>query len=474
MVPNYQYPDPKPLSRNPMRHIYLIYTLSLLPLLFSSCESDGYDPTYGDDRISFVAGVPGVTSRANYDLGKMIPKEGITISAISADGAAGFLPVHFEGQIVKPEVDGLYRSDSCRWPGNSGDPDGHLRFFAFHPSHFEMRSRAGVGTECFGFSNSSKKDASGISYDYRLTRFRVAPDIAQQVDFVTAIGEGTKTLNLYSDIELNFEHQLCGVDIAVWGAPTLYDIEIAGVRIGGTIVEADFGLSTVVAKPAANENTIGEWFPASFVSGHVDYVFTDGDNVVGINAKEHNTKDRAASIMGNGGKAMVIPFKHHKWDYKNDPANNGEGMYFSALIRMTEREGDQHVIYPSTDPDSKDYIVFLLVNKSDGKVIKRLSKNEYLTTTPPPGQEKRAYGWAAVPVNVDWKPGFTYSYTLDFSKGVGVHDPVDPNPASPISDSPEVEVFYTDGTWGSGEVIQNGDWGANTNNTAPDGTVWWK
>ncbi len=470
-----------------MKRINYILTIPLLQLLLSACDSD--NPDRGllvvDEQISFVTDMPGVSSRTNYDLSEKILSHGITVSAISPERDNGYLPVHFEGKIVSRDTDGAFRSDDCKWPGNDKG-NGALKFFAFHPSIDSMKTRAGVGNECFRYSNSSKKDASGISYDYRLTKFRVAPDISRQVDFVTAIGEGNKTDNLYTGIELNFEHQLSGVEIGVWGASALYDIEVAGVRIGGIVIEADFILSAEAEaeNPVTDENTIGAWhIDSSPLRGCVDYVFTRGDKVVAVNDKEHNTKEQATSIMGaNGGIAMVIPYSYEKWDYKNDRENNGEGKgaYISVLLRMTQRDGDHHRIFPSADPQSADDIVYLSVRKSDGTVMKRLDKNGNIFGKStkydiPDTEELRHYGWAAAPAKLEWKAGYTYSYVLDYTYGVGVHDPADNNPASTIVNwDGSVEITAYGGKWGNGETIKYGGWGANSNDTAPDGTIWWK
>ncbi len=470
-----------------INHIYTLIALhALLPLIvLTSCgNEDDTQLLVVGDQIPFVAGLPGVSSRSIYDVNSEILSGGITISAFRTEGADGFLSPHFQGELVTLKSDGAFRSDRCKWPiiqgentNNQGEKiTGELKFFAFHPSRSVMEARAGVGDECFVFSNATVKADGKINYDYRLTKFRVIPDISEQVDFVTAISTGNKIDHLYSGVKLAFEHQLCAVQVGVWGGATLYDIEIAGVRIGGTYVEADFCLSTGVDNQSRADNTVGSWiFTPESLHGYVDYVFNTGDKVVGINANEHNTKESFASIMGNGGNAMVIPAKHDKWDYINDSKNSGNGMYFSVLMRMRVREGDRHIVYPSVDPQSQPYLVFLVVRKSDGMVMKRLSASEYNNYTAPDGQEKRAYGWAAVPVNVDWKPGYVYSYVLDYSKAVGLHDPIDSNPATPIIgyDGVEIGIINTS-QWAGGEVIKYGGWGANTNNTAPDGTVWWK
>ncbi len=465
--------------------------LPLALLLGSSCSQEEPERllTIKDNEVAFFASLPEVATRSTYDLTKEIPDSGISVSTICPErdlDEKGFLPIHCQDAIVRQEVDETYRSADCKWPGNPDKKDGHLRFFAFHPSISIMKRRAGVGKECFIYSNQSTKDGSGVSYDYRLTKFRVAPDISKQVDFITSIGEGNKTEHLYSGIKLKFEHQLCGVQIGVWGAATLYDIEIAGVRIGGIVTEADFNLSDERLNPG-DENRFGSWIISDKSRrGYVDYVYDTGDKVVTVNATSNNTKEAAAPIMGNGGKAMVIPYKYDKWDYKNDRLNQKNGAYFSVLLRMTQRDGDHHRIFPSTEPESADYIVYLSVRKSDGTVMKRLDKNGNIFGTStkytiPDTEELRHYGWAAVPVNVEWKAGYTYSYLLDYTKGVGVHDPADNNPASTIvnwDDSIDITDFIKayGGKWGNGETIEieEGGWGANTNNTRPDGTVWWK
>ncbi len=489
---------------------YTVY-LSLPILLLSSCSQDQEEDVASrllkadSDEVAFLASLPGVETRSTYVVKDGIDKDGITVATFCTEndpGADGILPTFTQNKdiddkddvIVMKDVDGAFRSTGCRWPGNRDKwdndkwdkKDGQLKFFAFHPSRKEMRARAKVGNECFIYANQTKKDASGVTYDYRLTKFHVAPDISKQVDFVTAITEGNKTENLYSGVKLDFEHQLSGVDISVWGAANLYDIEVAGVRIGGIVTEADFNLSTKIQNAPDNENSIGSWIITDNAAkiGYVDYVYDAGDKVVTINATTTNTKDKAVSIMGNGGKAMVIPYHYNAWDYKNDRKNEGtgKGAYISVLLRMTQHDGDQHRIFPSADPESADYIVYLSVRKSDGVVMKRLDKNGNIFDTStkydiPDTEELRHYGWAAAPAKFEWKAGYTYSYVLDYTKGVGVHDPADPNPAIAIIDWIEGIEVITPGTeskWDTGGTIEEGGWGANTNNTAPDGTVWWK
>ena len=49
------------------------------------------------------------------------------------------------------------------------------------------------------------------------------------------------------------------------------------------------------------------------------------------------------------------------------------------------------------------------------------------------GEEIKEFGWATVPVDADWAAGKRYVYTLNYSEGIGLHDPDDPEPGKPIS-----------------------------------------
>ena len=78
-----------------------------------------------------------------------------------------------------------------------------------------------------------------------------------------------------------------------------------------------------------------------------------------------------------------------------------------------------------------------------GKIVSRLyhgqSEGEFFTDPsllqhyePAEGQEIKDFCWAAIPVDADWSAGRRYVYTLDYSEGVGVHDPQEPEPGKPI------------------------------------------
>ena len=253
------------------------------------------------------------------------------------------------------------------------------------------------------------------------------------------------------------------VGLRAWGTNTIYNVEIAGVRIGRPVVEGTFNFSAEPDNPEEGDNSVGGWILGeSPVRDCVEYIFREsGDVVIPIDGHNNNSESAAPYIMGNGSWSMVIPYTHAAWNHHDDATNALQGMYFSVLLRVTEKNNVQLYPYPGNSSlddsdEQKMKVIFLAVEKSTGRVMKRLYKggSSYFTATDfsadseydlPETQEIREYGWAALPIATDWKAGYEYTYTLDYSKGVGLHDPDDPDPGAPILN--EVSVTTTVNEW---------------------------
>ena len=435
--------------------------LSLPALILSSCSQEelpGRVATTDDITITFITSLPGVGSRSLSGTEEKSLDAGFDVTAFSKEGESDSDGKHntfFEEQHVSKDVDGAFRSESCRWPDNKGDHEGHLKFFAFYPSRDAMHSSIAEDEDSghFNLTNHSAKDENEVIYDYRLENFKIHRDISRHIDFVTAAGEGTKTENLYSGVNLEFQHHLSRISLQAWGASTDYNVEIAGVRIGRPVTEGDFNLAATSEAISDGDNTIGAWILGETpIRNSVEYIFSDaGDSVIPIDGKSHTTQATAASVMGLGGYPMVIPYSHEAWDHNNDAPNENEGMYFSVLLRVCDKSGLQLYPYPATaagedesDGDEKKMaVIYLSVDPNTGKVLKRLYKvgDSYYTDpessadtlySADEAEEIREYGWAAVPVKTEWKAGYEYTYALDYTKGVGVQDPEDPYPGTPI------------------------------------------
>lgn len=162
-----------------------------------------------------------------------------------------------------------------------------------------------------------------------------------------------------------------------------------------------------------------------------------------------------------------------------NPVSEGD-MYFSVLVRVTTKKGGTQV-YPYGNNTTMNVVSF--VRAKGGYDILQQGKKEELTVAD--GNEIVDFGWVCVPVSVNWERGKKYVYTLDFTDGVGIQDPEDPQPGNPILGSgikftmtlegwdetpsstdvtiPDQYPPKTDGTGGStGSGTGSGDGGTGT------------
>ena len=440
------------------KHISLLSLPALLLLSCSHEEMPGRVATTDDSTITFLTSLPGLGSRSTDVTVEESLHDGFDVTALRREGETssdGKTNVFFEEEHVMRDNDGAFRSENCKWPDNKGENEGHLKFFAFYPSRDAMRRsiEEEETTGHFNLTNLSTKDENGVRYDYRLENFKIHKDISRHIDFVTAAAEGSKTDNLYSGVNLEFQHHLSRISLQAWGASPDYNVEIAGIRIGKPVTEGDFNLAATPEEILNGDNTTGEWLLGETpVRSSVEYIFNEaGDRVIPIDGKDHTSQATAASVLGLGGCPMVIPYSHEAWDHNNDAPNKNEGMYFSVLLRVCDKSGLQLYPYPSTatgDDESKTdekkmTVIYLSVDPTSGKVLRRLYKVGDTYYTDPTASETsrynaetteviREYGWAAVPLKAEWKAGYEYTYALNYTNGVGVQDPEDPYPGTPI------------------------------------------
>ncbi|MDE5586068.1 MAG: fimbrillin family protein [Muribaculaceae bacterium] len=349
------------------------------------------------------------------------------------------------------------------WPANNG----LLRFFAFSPSLAVMAGGS--------FINTSVGNGSSATVGYRLGNVRINPDISRQFDFVTAEAAGERWKDFSQGIELAFSHQLCQVELKAWGDASDYDFEIAGVRIGNPVVEGTF----VFADDDTPVNA-GKWAKSDkAVKDKVEYLYCSpgtsnsgelpatGDRIFRINSKEHNTPESAASIMGKGGCAMVIPTVNTAWEGTADP-NIGsvpyktDRMYFSVLLRASQAGTP---LYPYAGNPNGMTVIYYAVDR-EGTIISRLypgdENGEYFTDpdhktpyTATDGVEVKDFGWAAISVDADWSAGKRYVYTLNYSEGIGMHDPADPEPGKPIVGKSSISWGVSVGSWDYATADEN-------------------
>lgn len=344
-------------------------------------------------------------------------------------------------------------------------PVTNLEFFAWYPSTDSFYNGADASTR---IENDADKG-------FMLKNFEVAPDIKDEIDLVTATKQ-SEYAEAATDhtVPLEFEHQLC--QISVQGVVSAsadvegYDYEIAGIRLGNPNTKGTFNFNGINGEEEGNK---GSWES----TGHnaVEYIFGPGEKVAVLPKFSAEVQVDPVSLMGNGGPAMVLPTKKEAWNetYANSNKEAAPGeystdqMYLSVLIRVSRNHGIDlafpyatRVEYPYRKELYEYYKVYYFAVDNETKEIQYhlfedpealyyLSyydadgvKHDYLW---PENLNVEGFSWAAVPIDVDWKAGNSYTYTLDYSTGLGLHDPKEPDPGEPI-----YNVKHPTVSWGYG------------------------
>lgn len=439
-------------------------------LSVSSCSKEETEPNvydWSEEKIYFKTSLADLGSTRAEDM-TLEHLESFQVTCFSMGeinkDASGLITPYFENATFirrqSASTTDTYESSPAEGPRNWPNKKGLLRFFAFNPSLEAMASDNSAITDAdrnryFKLINRSTEINSTPTIDYRLGTVRVNPDISRQIDFITAETSGERVKDFGGGVELAFRHQMCQVELKAWGRGASYDFEIAGVRIGNPVVEG-----TYVFFDESNPDQSSGWASAeTTVKDKVEYLYRDstegnnagttktGDKIFRINSNTHNSPDLAETLMGEGGCALVIPTENRKWEGLADP-NIGakpyvtDKMYFSILLRVADSAtGEQ--IYPYPDDPYGMTVIYYAVDKS-GTIKSRVYPGQTADTfftdptlrqpyAPANGETIRDFGWATVPVDADWHSGNRYVYTLDYSDGIGLHDPDDPEPGKPIS-----------------------------------------
>ncbi len=441
-------------------------------LMFTACSQDMSLPDIEEagEPIAFRTSLPALSSRTQIVTEENIPYFHVTaFDPSNPDLIAqnnGFLTEYFKNERieVKNGVDRIY-SENCIWP-KPGYESHNLTFFAYYPA-LNNNIKPINGTTVTGGT---------MNVDYKMKEFSVNSDISKQVDFVTANAIGSMAENLFSGVSLPFRHQLSRVEVKAYSAHKSCNIEIAGVRLGSVYKGGTFDF-------------VGNSWSDLSDKGIVEYIYGKGDAIVLLakGAASTSTADGAVSIMGNahpdGNNAMLIPADYATpWDFAGDNNNAKKGMFISVLLRIvdatsSETRGIQQ--YPYLDlKQGKDALsdkiprVYLAVDKQTNTVTRNLGKlwknwnnkndgNYYIDAdlTQPCHLESneivKEFGWAALSATGKWSSGYVYTYTLDYTYGIGLHDPevttAAPKAGDPIiSDKVGINVSVKD--WKNVEI----------------------
>lgn len=451
----------------------LTYSLIGIAFLLVSCSHDDPGRIENSDKrsIEFKASLPEVVSRSTET--SLSTLETFSVSSFAVGTSSSLAYFHDEPFTPNP-VTGLFFSQApaCVWPNNHDI----VHFMAFAPLCEEMRQAGGYSDTEFSLAPLTPGQEATIA-DYKIPGLKIPTDIAAQFDFVTAIGSGTLWDNEETPVSLQFKHQLSRIELKAWSESQTYGLEIAGVRLGGVANEGEFCFAPQSGADEASQH--GSW--NSVTKGSVEYIFRAGDRLVTFDKTAGTTvsRENALSIMGSriqsGDKsydnsAMLIPSDNPAWDYTANAGNgtaHADGMYISVLMRVTDLTPyakPDPLVYPYSDNDEGMDVIYLAVDKTSGTVSGRVYANDgtYYTDEActdlcslSATEEIKAFGWAAFPVADTWEPGYVYTYTLNYTNGVGLRDPHDPQPGKPIiSDKVLIDITVAEWLDGGNKDVQ--------------------
>ena len=212
------------------------------------------------------------------------------------------------------------------------------------------------------------------SSEQKLKGYTLDTDISNQKDIIYASATGKKSTNETSGVALAFNHAVARIGLSAKNSGQ-NENRIAGIKLGNIASGGDFDFKT------------GKWTPASTKE---IYKKEFKESPVTLSADKK-------SLIGSNDSPMVIPQKLTAWDAKSDPENAKKGAYLAVLVNISNSA--HRVIFPK-----------------DGAYTD--------------------YGWVAVPIDTQWNASTTYNYTLDFTDGAGLVDPVDPTPGGPDPGKP--------------------------------------
>lgn len=245
-----------------------------------------------------------------------------------------------------------------------------------------------------GFANKDGKLGSD---------FTIGKNVAEQVDFIAAYNSGNKAKNGAKGVQMTFKHMLSQIEIKAKSSSAVYEYTVAGWRVGSVNNKGRFSFQEQADAP-------GTW--SLDKTGFDDYINTDET------ATKTLAKDAVSLMTKDGGNTMLLPQQLTAWDTENDKNNINKGSFLAVYINIKIIDGDNKV--------------------------------QYYPAAAAEGETQKRFGWACIPVNTKWEPGYKYIYTLDFTNGAGKYPPEDPDVpgedilTDPIRFTVDVEPWKTD------------------------------
>lgn len=240
------------------------------------------------------------------------------------------------------------------------------------------------GYELSFFAYTPKISGVSISNDSKAIKdFSPAQKAAEQKDLLVSFNKGDKT-NENNGIAMNFKHALSQIEVLAKCSNDKIKIEVLGVKMENAAAKADF---TFPKEVTTTDYTLPQeqWSNLQEKDDHSKAYMIKGE-------KNMVLTDKAQSIMFGDNNFMLIPQAQEKWN----GTDSKTGTYLSVLCRIYSLDGGKEtLLYPRPTQD----------DNKNGK-----------------------YAFAAVGIDIDWKPGMKYTYTLNFCGDGGGAGEIDPNP----------------------------------------------
>lgn len=348
-------------------------------LLLAACSSDSHEVGTGESSnaaIRFHSSIQGMT-RSTYknDLSNLVSFKVAAVSNVANPD------VYFSPMEVTHEADGTWKNTiTYYWPPQA------LKFYAFAPTELPV-------------------NITGLTQ--QLNDFTVASKPADQIDVITAWGQGVRATPPATNgpVSLNFRHALSMIEVRA-SNPSDTRIDVLGVKICRIP-----STGTMTMQQAAED------YPTWLVTNG-----SERDYVIKGDKNADPSDPRALITMMNSTDVHNIMFGREGWlmipqalsPWTSGPTANGA--YISVLCRICDGSGRQ--LYPD---------------------------------------EEGKFGFTSVPINTVWQPGHRYVYTLNFFADGGSAGLIDPNPTSPEDPNHEDEDIdiTPGGNRGGGDIVVN-------------------
>lgn len=410
---------------------HLLGVAGMAMLLLAACsKEEGQPARSNDDLITFNTSV----SRAENTTTQTL--KSIQVYA-DADGA----PMFIDGDVATKADNGFFTFATPQyWPTGINT----VRFWAFGPTDI-----AGL---------TPKITADNQYFDYYTPASGTDNPGAKHRDLVVAYSSVDRNSATGTNVKLDFHHAMSRI-----------------------LVKAKSGsmdntrLITIKGAWIVNPKASGQlaFDEAATTTSQAKWTTKDDVAIYGLQLSEPNdlTPTSTTTLIGGSDNSdlLLIPQQTAKWNMaaNGETDNAATGAYILLLCRIEFKHPGEFHTSGGTTPGAIFTPTF-----SEGTPEKdKYHLHQVFPDTD--NYSKEEFGYTCVPIDINWKPGYKYEYTLTFcgqNSGAGVYPPTPLDPSLPdgepapdgkkpgdlvLNDPIQFEVSVSG--WSDGTPDQDGD-----------------